>query len=97
MLRYKFKYLKVIIITGICLIGLGIFSLYSKEKMPILAEGAEYTILASNESGMHCIQSDYSAYMILPPGNTVRIQVFQKGTEKAIYVKKFLICHDIVS
>lgn len=88
MFKHKFKYLDVGLIAGICLIGLIVFSLYSKEIIPVLAEGTEYTILAANESGMHCIQKDYSAFMILPPGNTVRIQVFQKGIQKAKLINK---------
>ncbi|GMQ61948.1 cytochrome c3 family protein [Vallitalea maricola] len=91
MLGHKSQYLRVSVIMSICLIGLVAYNLYSREKIPELIQGAEYTILASNESGMHCIQSDYSAFMILPPGNTVRIQIFQKGTKKAKLITKGII------
>lgn len=39
----------------------------------------EYTTLAANDLGMHCIQKDYSAFLILPPANNLRVQVFEKG------------------
>ena len=45
--------------------------------------GGEYVILANNDTGMHCIQPDYSAFLILPPGNNLGVQVFEKGKDKA--------------
>lgn len=47
------------------------------------ASGSQYVILASNDLGMHCMQDDYSRFMILPPANTLHVQVFRKGGEKA--------------
>ncbi len=44
---------------------------------------AEYTILAMNDSGMHCYQEDYSSFMILPPSNTLKVQIFRKGKKSA--------------
>lgn len=38
-----------------------------------------YTILASNDQGMHCMQPSYSSFLILPPGNTIHVQVLKKG------------------
>ncbi len=42
----------------------------------------EYVLLGANDLGMHCIQSDYSSFMILPPANNIRVQVFEKGKTK---------------
>ncbi|HEY5585755.1 MAG TPA: hypothetical protein VIK78_14865 [Ruminiclostridium sp.] len=39
----------------------------------------EYVILAANDLGMHCIQKDYSSFLVLPPANNLRVQVFKKG------------------
>ena len=47
------------------------------------ASASDYTILAANDLGMHCIQPDYSAMMILPPANFLHVQVFKKGGEEA--------------
>jgi predicted CxxxxCH...CXXCH cytochrome family protein len=46
-----------------------------------------YTILAANDLGMHCIQPDYSAMMILPPANFLHVQVFRKGGEGASLIR----------
>lgn len=46
----------------------------------------EYVILANNDLGMHCIQPDYSTFLILPPGNNLSVQVFEKGKEKAMLI-----------
>ena len=42
-----------------------------------------YVILAMNDSGMHCYQSDYSGFLILPPGNTLKAQVFKNEGDTA--------------
>ncbi len=46
-------------------------------------ENSEYVIFSMNDSGMHCMQEDYSGFLILPPGNTLKVQVFKKGEEEA--------------
>jgi len=54
----------------------------SSTQAPPASESA-YSIMAVNDLGMHCIQSDYSAMMILPPANFLHVQVFKKGGEEA--------------
>ncbi len=41
--------------------------------------GRNYTILAWNDLGMHCTQDDFSYFLILPPFNTVHVQVIKRG------------------
>jgi len=58
--------------------------------VPLLSSpssNSEYIILAVNESGMHCIQPDYSSFLILPPGNNLKVQVFAKGDDEAKLVR----------
>ncbi len=38
-----------------------------------------YLVLAANDLGMHCGQSDYSEMLILPPYNTLRAQVIHRA------------------
>jgi hypothetical protein len=38
-----------------------------------------FKILASNDLGMHCACPSFSTFMLLPPYNTLRAQVFQTG------------------
>ena len=42
---------------------------------PFQGPRARYKVLAWNDLGMHCMDSDYSVFSILPPFNTVRAQV----------------------
>lgn len=41
-------------------------------------DDASYVILAASPSGMHCYQPDFTAFMILPPANDLRVQVIRK-------------------
>jgi len=43
--------------------------------------GDPWRLFAYNDSGMHCIDSDYSIFAILPPGNHVQAQVINVGSE----------------
>lgn len=47
------------------------------EQIP--AASMDYVILAWNDLGMHCAQDDYSYFLILPPFNTLHVQVIQRG------------------
>ena len=44
----------------------------------------QYIVVANNDLGMHCMQSDFSQMMILPPFNTFRAQVIRRGGEPEI-------------
>src|SRR5512138_704883 len=39
----------------------------------------DYTVLAWNDLGMHCLNPAYDKLMILPPYNTVWVQVVKRG------------------
>ena len=54
----------------------------------IASGGGEYVIFSMNDLGMHCMQDDYSAFLILPPANTLKVQVFKKGKKDAALVTK---------
>ena len=47
------------------------------------AFGARYAVFAVNDLGMHCYQRSYAGFMILPPANNLKVQVFRKGSEGA--------------
>ena len=42
---------------------------------------SDYTVIAWNDLGMHCMDADYSVFSILPPYNTLVAQVVKKGHE----------------
>ncbi len=52
---------------------------YGSQKIP--AASMSYVIFAWNDLGMHCDQNDYSYFGILPPYNTLHVQVVQRGGE----------------
>lgn len=45
------------------------------------APAQTYIVVAQNDLGMHCMQRDYSNFMILPPFNTIRAWVIKRGGE----------------
>ena len=55
---------------------------------PAAASAARYAVFAVNDLGMHCYQRSYAGFMILPPANNLKVQVFRKGGEEARVVTR---------
>lgn len=51
---------------------------------PTAASGQTYVAFGYNDLGMHCMQSDFSQMMILPPYNVLHAQVIRRGVEPDI-------------
>lgn len=71
-----------------CLISLVLIcffiNYFSKDSsVHMLQQNSNYVILAANDMGMHCYQPDYSKFLILPPGNNLKVQVFRKAGKEA--------------
>jgi PKD repeat protein len=47
--------------------------------MPLTSHAANYQVLGWNNLGMHCMDSDYSVFSILPPYNTIEAQLIVGG------------------
>ncbi len=43
-----------------------------------------YTVIARNDLGMHCACPTFSGFLLLPPFNTLRVQVVRRGGEPSI-------------
>ena len=43
----------------------------------LLRAATNYTVVGWNNLGMHCMDSDYSVFSVLPPYNTINAQVIQ--------------------
>jgi len=56
--------------------------------VPAGAAAARYSVFAVNDLGMHCYQRSYAGFMILPPANNLKVQVFRKGGEGASLVTR---------
>ena len=50
---------------------------YGTQVIP--AKSMNYSVLAWNDLGMHCDQDDYSYFMVLPPYNTLHVQVMNRA------------------
>lgn len=48
---------------------------------PPAGGNGNYTVLAANDLGMHCADTDYRLFSILPPYNVLNAQVLRKGQE----------------
>ncbi len=51
---------------------------YGTQTPPAYSQNMQYTIFAWNDLGMHCDQDDYSYFMVLPPYNTLHVQVSKR-------------------
>jgi Carboxypeptidase regulatory-like domain/Cytochrome c3 len=58
---------------------------YPKTKVPAHST----TVLAWNDLGMHCDQNSYKYFMVLPPYNTLRAQVFSGGESRRNYTVSY--------
>ncbi len=52
--------------------------------------GGTYKVVAWNDLGMHCACPSFAGFLLLPPFNTIRAQVFQYGTNDPIVVSQTL-------
>lgn len=83
---------KVVFTVIFCLVLLWITTHYIKPSLVLAGDqNSKYIILADNDLGMHCIQKDYSGFLILPPGNNLKVQVFKTGVKEAELVTKDII------
>ncbi|MCA9285674.1 MAG: hypothetical protein KDA22_10685 [Phycisphaerales bacterium] len=54
-----------------------------------------YVAFGYNDLGMHCSQEDYSEICILPPFNTMRVQVLRRGSEPDILTEDVTVSYRI--
>ena len=78
LLLHKKDVIFIVVIVLICVAGvIGINQVVSMTAK--VGDNDEYVILATNDLGMHCIQKDYKDFLILPPANNIRVQVFKRS------------------
>jgi hypothetical protein len=85
------------VVACLAIIG-GIISINTNNGTADFSQQSEgYTILAMNDIGMHCYDTDFSSFLLLPPYNTLKAQVFKKGTGTAELVNKNIeVTYEIV-
>lgn len=84
------KVLLSIVATIIMLLA---YPLFAKPQSEI--KDTQIIILGFNDLGMHCIQPDYSQFLILPPGNNILVQVFKKGQEPELLTEGIKVTYKI--
>ncbi len=59
---------------------------------------SNYTIIATNDLGMHCVCMGFDTFVLLPPFNTLRAQVIQRGSEPRVITDStnFKVTYDVV-
>ncbi len=51
-----------------------------------LSSTSPYTVIARNDLGMHCACPTFAGFLLLPPFNTIRVQVLKKGSDSVSVV-----------
>src|SRR5512143_2032508 len=57
-----------------------LFILAATLAAPVTLTAATATLLGWNNLGMHCMDSDYSVFSVLPPYNTIESQLIVNGS-----------------
>jgi hypothetical protein len=55
----------------------------------------DYTVLAWNDLGMHCMNPGFAKIMVLPPFNTLRAQVIQRGDPPVVVTADLTVEYSI--
>jgi hypothetical protein len=65
-------------------------------NLPDATANSAYTAFAWNDLGMHCLNPTYDAAVILPPYNTVWVQVVKRGTPPEIVTAGLTVEYSMV-
>ncbi len=80
------------------MISAGILTGISCSKNNDIPEAdAAYVVFAWNDLGMHCLSPAFNELVILPPFNTVHVQVVRKGNPPQIVTSGFSVDYTIVN
>ena len=63
----------------------------------IPAAGGDYVVFAWNDLGMHCLNPTYDEMVILPPYNTVNVQVIKRGNPPQIITTGVTVEYSILN
>lgn len=55
-----------------------------------------YVVFSYNDLGMHCMQDDFSQFLILPPYNTVHAQVIRRGHSPDIETSDLTVTYSFI-
>lgn len=76
-MRFNYRYVRIgFIVLAAILLPVGIGMIVNGASS---AAGGSYKVLAWNDLGMHCYNQDFSDLAVLPPYNTLWVQVVKSG------------------
>lgn len=81
------------VLTALALAGLILHYGIGSRQDPNAAP--KVVILGCNDLGMHCFQPDYSQFFILPPGNNLLVQVFEKTEDAELLTEGITVKYKI--
>jgi len=61
----------------------------------VTAPASPYVVLGYNDLGMHCMNQDFSEFMILPPFNTLHAQVILRGLRSTIMTRGITLSYSV--
>src|SRR5689334_23494011 len=67
------------------------------QGMSAMAADGGFTVVGWNNLGMHCMDSDYSIFSILPPYNTIHAQLFDPTGQRITNASGFIITYEAVA
>ena len=83
----------------ICLVIFVMFLHYScsKNENSFAFPDSEYIVFAWNDLGMHCLNPTYDELVILPPFNTVNVQVIKRGNPPQVITSGISVEYSIIN
>jgi len=76
--------IKIILMTFLTFVSVIIITCKDEDENPQINPSGDYVVFAWNDLGMHCLNPTYDELVILPPYNTVNVQVIKRGDPPSI-------------
>ena len=90
---------RIALIGAVTVSAVGYFAAPNRATAALPGVDTPYVVLGYNDLGMHCMNSDFSELMVLPPFNTLRAQLIRRGQSPDIETStvEFLMTYKIAS
>ena len=74
--------------------GATLFAAVILNTMRAMAANGDWTVVGWNNLGMHCMDSDYSIFSILPPYNTIHAQLFDPTGKRITDASGYVVTYE---
>jgi hypothetical protein len=79
------------------LTGVMVFCISCQKDNTVPGTKGEYVVFAWNDLGMHCLNPSYDELVILPPYNTVKVQVVKRGNPPQVITTGLTVDYSLVN